>query len=94
MLIDDLDGSAAEGTVRFGLDGTEYEIDLNARHAKELRKALARYLDVDWPWIQERCRRLAQVGTAGLLRPRSRHISTAGVDTACSYLGQSGLAHA
>ena len=45
LLIDDLDGSAAEGTVRFALDGTEYEIDLNARHAKELRKALARYLD-------------------------------------------------
>jgi hypothetical protein len=30
LLIDDLDGSAAEGTVRFGLDGMEYEIDLNA----------------------------------------------------------------
>ena len=34
LFIDDLDGSAAEGTVRFGLDGTEYEIDLNARHAQ------------------------------------------------------------
>ena len=45
LFIDDLDGSAAEGTVRFGLDGTEYEIDLNARHAKELRDALARYVD-------------------------------------------------
>ena len=33
-VIDDLDGSAAEGTVRFGLDGTEYEIDLNADHAQ------------------------------------------------------------
>jgi hypothetical protein len=44
-LIDDLDGSAAEGTVRFGLDGTGYEIDLNAGHAKELRDALARYVD-------------------------------------------------
>jgi hypothetical protein len=44
LFIDDLDGSAAEGTVRFGLDGTEYEIDLNARHAKELRDALARYV--------------------------------------------------
>ncbi len=43
LLIDDLDGSAAEGTVRFGLDGAEYEIDLNARHAQELRDALARY---------------------------------------------------
>ena len=45
LFIDDLDGSAAEGPVRFGLDGTEYEIDLNAGHAKELRDALARYVD-------------------------------------------------
>ena len=45
LFIDDLDGSTAEGTVRFGLDGTEYEIDLNARHAKELQDALARYVD-------------------------------------------------
>jgi hypothetical protein len=44
LFIDDLDGSAAEGTVRFGLDGTEYEIDLNAEHAKALRDALARYM--------------------------------------------------
>jgi len=44
LFIDDLDGSAAEGTVRFGLDGAEYEIDLNAGHAEELRDALARYV--------------------------------------------------
>jgi len=44
LFIDDLDGSAAEGTVRFALDGTEYEIDLNAGHARELRDALARYV--------------------------------------------------
>jgi nucleoid-associated protein Lsr2 len=44
LFIDDLDGSAAEGTVRFGLDGTEYEIDLSAKHARELRDALARYV--------------------------------------------------
>jgi hypothetical protein len=44
LFIDDLDGSAAEGTVRFGLDGTEYEIDLNEEHAKQLRDALARYV--------------------------------------------------
>jgi len=37
LFIDDLDGSAADGTVRFGLDGAEYEIDLNAKHARELR---------------------------------------------------------
>jgi Lsr2 len=44
LFIDDLDGSDAEGTVRFGLDGAEYEIDLNAGHARELRDALARYI--------------------------------------------------
>jgi len=44
LFIDDLDGSDAEGTVRFGLDGTEYEIDLSADHAQELRDALARYV--------------------------------------------------
>jgi hypothetical protein len=41
--IDDLDGSEADGTVRFGLDGAEYEIDLSTVHAKELRDTLAPY---------------------------------------------------
>lgn len=45
LFIDDIDGSEAEGTVRFGLDGTEYEIDLNAKHADALRKVLARYVE-------------------------------------------------
>ena len=40
LLIDDLDGGEADGTVRFGLDGAEYEIDLSAGHAEALRKAL------------------------------------------------------
>ena len=44
LFIDDLDGSEAEGTIRFGLDGTEYEIDLNAEHAQVLRDVLARYV--------------------------------------------------
>jgi hypothetical protein len=44
LLIDDLDGGQADDTVRFGLDGAEYEIDLNAKHAAALRKALAPYL--------------------------------------------------
>ena len=45
LFIDDIDGSAAEGTVRFALDGAEYEIDLNVKHAEALRKALAKYVD-------------------------------------------------
>jgi hypothetical protein len=44
LFIDDLDGSEAEGTIRFGLDGAEYEIDLNAKHAQALRDALAQYV--------------------------------------------------
>ena len=44
LFVDDLDGSQAEGTVRFGLDGTDYEIDLNAKHAQALREALAPYM--------------------------------------------------
>ena len=45
LFLDDLDGSEAEGTVHFGLDGTHYEIDLSTAHAKELRAALARYTE-------------------------------------------------
>src|ERR1700677_587070 len=45
LFIDDIDGSQAEGTVRFGLDGTEYEIDLNTKHAEALRQALSRYVE-------------------------------------------------
>ena len=45
ILVDDLDASrAADETVRFGIDGTEYEIDLTARHAAELRSALNVYV--------------------------------------------------
>lgn len=45
FFVDDLDGSEAEGTIQFGLDGTQYEIDLNPAHAKELRATLARYTE-------------------------------------------------
>ena len=44
VLTDDIDGSEASETVRFGLDGREYEIDLNAEHASGLREALTQYV--------------------------------------------------
>lgn len=44
-MIDDLDGSEATETVRFGLDGTEYEIDLAGENAEALRSALERFVD-------------------------------------------------
>ncbi len=43
-LVDDVDGSEASETVTFGLDGIEYEIDLAADKAAELRSGLARYV--------------------------------------------------
>jgi len=43
-LVDDLDGSAADETVSFALDGSAYEIDLSAEHAAQLRDALAGYV--------------------------------------------------
>jgi hypothetical protein len=43
-LFDDLDGGRADETVRFALDGVEYEIDLSVKHADKLRDMLAVYI--------------------------------------------------
>ncbi|MCU1633109.1 MAG: Protein lsr2 [Micrococcaceae bacterium] len=45
QLVDDLDGEEATETVRFSLDGTDYEIDLTQKNADSLRSALAEYVD-------------------------------------------------
>lgn len=42
--VDDLTGGKAVGTVRFALDGTSYEIDLNKKNDAALRKALAEFI--------------------------------------------------
>jgi hypothetical protein len=44
-LVDDLDGSPAEETVRFGLGGTEYEIDLSKQNAGTLRAGLEPFVE-------------------------------------------------
>lgn len=44
-LVDDIDGSDADETLQFGIDGYQYEIDLNDIHAKELREALTRFVE-------------------------------------------------
>ncbi|MCA2224892.1 MULTISPECIES: histone-like nucleoid-structuring protein Lsr2 [Nonomuraea] len=46
IFLDDLDGSAlsSENTIRFGLDGFAYEIDLSDKNEEKLRKALAPFL--------------------------------------------------
>ncbi len=43
-LVDDLNGEVAQKTVRFGVDGTEYEIDLTEENAQKLRSVLSEYV--------------------------------------------------
>lgn len=43
-LIDDLDGSTAEQTVSFSLDGVAYEIDLSEENAHKLRDELGEWI--------------------------------------------------
>jgi hypothetical protein len=45
LYVDDIDGSGAEATVRFGVDGADYEIDLNKKHADQFAKAIRPYID-------------------------------------------------
>ncbi|MDD7834488.1 MULTISPECIES: histone-like nucleoid-structuring protein Lsr2 [Paenarthrobacter] len=44
ILVDDLDEGSADETVRFGLDGVSYEMDLSTANAASLRKALEPYV--------------------------------------------------
>jgi Lsr2 len=44
-LIDDLDGGEAQETVKFGLDGRDYEIDLSNKNATRLRNLMAAYVE-------------------------------------------------
>ena len=63
-LVDDLDGSRAAETVDFGIDGALYEIDLSARNAKALRKALAAFVEAG--------RQRKSTPAVAATRPRSR----------------------
>jgi hypothetical protein len=44
-LEDDFDGGPADETVRFGLGGSEYEIDLNKKNARAFRRQLAPFVE-------------------------------------------------
>ena len=70
-LLDDLDGTRAAETVAFGMDGALYEIDLSARNARALRKALAVFV--------EAAREATAAASVPAGRPRSK---SAGPDAA------------
>jgi Lsr2 len=44
VFTDDIDGSEAAGTVRFGLAGATYEVDLSTKNADKLAKVLEPYI--------------------------------------------------
>lgn len=48
QVVDDISGELLDQgkheTVRFALDGVEYQIDLGAKNAEKLRKAFGRYI--------------------------------------------------
>lgn len=44
ILVDDMDEGQADETVRFGLDGASYEMDLSASNASKLRSALEPFI--------------------------------------------------
>ena len=62
-LVDDLDGTEANETVEYALDGVTYEMDLNDENAKQLREVFGPYISAarrgTWAAIK-----LAQVGFA------------------------------
>jgi hypothetical protein len=68
LFIDDIDGGEAEGTVRFGLDGAEYEIDLSARHSDELRGSLENFI--------AHARKAGGSGRRGTARPGRKSSAT------------------
>ena len=72
MLVDDLDGeSPADTTVKFGISGTDYEIDLTDNNAAEFRNALSKYVSA-----------ARKVGSTSKGRAAVRHITTDSIDPA------------
>ncbi len=69
IFIDDIDGGEAAGTVRFSLDGVDYEIDLSIEHTDELHTALGKYIG-----------HARKVGGASKRAPRGRHAASS-IDT-------------
>lgn len=68
LFVDDLDGSEANETIRFGFDGVTYDIDLSAANAQEMRDTLR-------PFV-EHARRVARSQTARTAASRTAGTSS------------------
>lgn len=71
-LIDDFDGTEAAETVKFALDGKNYEIDLSKPNASELRRTLRPYIDRSRTARRSAATRRTTKGTAGRRGPARR----------------------
>lgn len=49
VIRDDFDGSPDAQTIKFGWDGTEYEVDLSEVHRKEFAEFIEHYIEVARP---------------------------------------------
>lgn len=67
QLIDDLDGSDAEETISFSIDGKSYQIDLNSKNATAFRGGFAKYID--------KSRSLGRQGTGGTRQSASTAVT-------------------
>ncbi|GAA2975592.1 helix-turn-helix domain-containing protein [Actinokineospora diospyrosa] len=59
---------------------------LGAETPGQRLRALADYLALDWTWLARRCAEIGEYGISGLAAPRSRLVSTEGVDQACRFV--------
>lgn len=75
ILEDDLDGGPADETVRFGLDGGSFEMDLSTENAAKLRDAIRPYV-AKARRVQARQQR-GSAKTASSSRGQSRNPETA-----------------
>ena len=81
-------GAPADDTVRFGVDGSEYEIDLSIKNAAALRRKLAPFSST----MPARRDEEHAAGPAGSVKPGAQH-GHPGVGERPGHRGQRARAH-
>lgn len=56
-LIDDIDGSTADETIAFSIDGAHYEIDLSAENAEKIRAEIGEWAEKGTRVARKKARR-------------------------------------
>ena len=71
--VDDIDGSEAERTFTFAIDGTNYEIDLSSQNIKEFHEAIAGFVEsARKVKVSGTVRRAHKISTSGSGRSREQ----------------------